>query len=287
VLVDFASTRLYDRRVSVATRSPATTGVDCIEVVRVAGRRDADGVVSGEVDRVISLLHDARRFGASSVGVVTPFRAQSDALERAVLAAFTADDLEALDLRVGTVHAFQGNERDHVIVSLGIGPDQDRPWHFVEDRHLLAVLLTRARLRLTIVHSADPPADGLLAAYLAQADAPPGPPEPAGPVAPWTRRVADALADAGVDVIASYPVGRHLVDVCVASGSDWLGLDCALHPGGPAAHIERHLELRRAGWRLVDAYESRWGAPLGGTDRLGELVIDVLSELRSGRSLTS
>ncbi|MDQ1429363.1 MAG: hypothetical protein QOK39_2839, partial [Acidimicrobiaceae bacterium] len=64
------------------------------------------------------------------------------------LEAFSADDLEALDLRIGTVHAFQGNERDLVFASLGIGPDQSgASWRFVEDPHLFAVLMTPERVK--------------------------------------------------------------------------------------------------------------------------------------------
>ena len=44
-----------------------------------------------------------------------------------------------MNLRVGAVHAFQVNERDVVIASIGIGTD-DGPgtWRFVNDSHLFA-----------------------------------------------------------------------------------------------------------------------------------------------------
>ena len=37
-LVDFVATRIYGGRVHVATRSPRTTGRDCVDLVRVTGR---------------------------------------------------------------------------------------------------------------------------------------------------------------------------------------------------------------------------------------------------------
>jgi hypothetical protein len=49
------------------------------------------------------------------------------------------------------------------------------------------------------------------------------------------------------------------VDLCAGTGDGAVGLVCAVHPDGPAAHIERQLTLLRAGWRLVDAFASRWG----------------------------
>jgi hypothetical protein len=276
-LVDFVARRLYDGKVRVATRSPRTESRDCVDIVRTQGGRDTNGVVRAEVDRVVVELKARLAAGDRSVGVVTPFRAQADALEEAVLAAFSADDLEALDLRVGTVHAFQGNERDVVIASVGIGPEQRAAsWRFVEDPHLFAVFMTRARRRMTILCSAEPPAGGLVAAYLAQADSPPGPPKPAGTVGPWTTSIAEDLASAGLPILTAYPTGRHLVDVCVDDPFHSVGIECGVHPDGPEAHIDRHLALTRTGWHLLDAYRSRWG------DRRGELIVDLLELIKTG-----
>ena len=172
-LVDFVARRLYDGKVRVATCAPTTQSRDCVDVARVDGRRDGNGVVAAEVEAVIVFLHGMLRAGRRSVGVVTPFRAQADAIEKAVLGAFSADEIEALDLRVGTVHAFQGNERDLVVASLAVAPgDGASSWRFVEDPHLFTVLMTRARRQMTILVSCDPPEGGLVAAYLAQADSP-------------------------------------------------------------------------------------------------------------------
>jgi hypothetical protein len=269
-LVDFVARRLYDGRVRVATRSPETESIDCVDVVRVAGTRDKNEVVAAEVDEVISRLQSLRDRGARSVGVITPFRAQADAIEAAVLRAFTADELEALDLRVGTVHAFQGNERDIVIASLGVG-DDNKPgsWRFVQDPHLFTVLATRARRRFTVIHAGDPPARGVVADYLAQADAPPGPTRPAASLPAWPTAIARDLAAAGVAAVPAYPSGRHVIDVCVGAGNAFFGLECSVHPEGADAHIERHLALHRTGWNLREAFESRW------SDRRGELLVEL------------
>ena len=189
-LVEFVAKRLYRGDLRIATRSPINESKDCITVVRLTGGRDDGGVVRPEVDRAMAELRVLLRSGARSVGVVTPFRAQADALEEAALGSFDIDELEALDLRIGTVHAFQGIERDVVIASFGLGPDDGASsWRFVEDPHLLAVFVTRARDRLILLLSADPPEVGLVRAYLDQADRPPRPPEPSGPVTAWAGSI--------------------------------------------------------------------------------------------------
>jgi hypothetical protein len=272
-LVDFVAARLYGGAVKVATRAPSTQSKDCIDVVRLEGARDDAGVVAAEVDWCVGQLRELRRQGVRSVGVVTPFRAQADALEAAILGAFSADDLVALDVRVGTVHAFQGNERDLVIASLGVGPDVTaNSWRFIEDPHLFAVFATRARRHLTVLASAEPPAGGLVADYLAQVDAPLGPPPPAGQPTAWVAAIAADLRSAGVPVTTSYPTGRHVIDL-VADHAD-VAIECGVHPDGPDRHIEQHLELRAAGWTVLEAHRSRWG------DRRAELVIRLLDQLR-------
>lgn len=274
-LVQFVAKRLYGGDLHIATRSPATESKDCIAVLRLTGRRDRVGVVREEVDRTIRELRSLLAEGARSVGVVTPFRAQADALEEATLSSFDVDELEALDLRIGTVHAFQGIERDVVIASLGLGPDEGAAsWRFVEDPHLLAVFLTRARDRLIFLLSTEPPKGGLVAAYLDQADCPPRAPAPAGPVGAWAQGIADDLRSAGIPVITAYPSGRHEVEVCLHIPGRSLGVECGVHPDGPLAHIQRHLDLERRGWKLIEAYRSRWA------HRQAELVVEVLNAVR-------
>jgi AAA domain len=274
-LVDFVAQRIYDGKVQVATRSPRTQSKDCVEIIRVEGRRDHDGVVEAEVARTIAELRTLLRAGRRSVGVVTPFRAQADAIEKAVLKVFSADDIEALDLRVGTVHSFQGNERDDVVASIAVDPIENvASWRFIEDPHLFVVLMTRARRRMTVLVSADPPAGGIVAAYLAQADYPAGPPQPVRQVGEWARAIADELTAAGIPVWTAYPTGRHVVDVCLGDERRNVDIECLIHPDGPAAHIDRHLALRRSGWEFIEAYQSRW------SQRRAELVVNLISSLK-------
>ncbi|MGH9177287.1 MAG: hypothetical protein ACRD0N_01855 [Acidimicrobiales bacterium] len=52
-LVDFVARCIYDGEVKVATRSPRTHSIDCVQVVRTDGERDKEGVVAGEVARAV------------------------------------------------------------------------------------------------------------------------------------------------------------------------------------------------------------------------------------------
>lgn len=245
-LIEFSAARFYQGRISVATRHPGNDTLDVIEVVQ------ADDEVKTVVAQVRQLAGDA----VTGIGVVTPFRAQAEALEAALVAEFPVDELARLKVRVGTVHAFQGSEADTVLVALGL-TDTDPPGRvrFVADPQLFNVMVTRARRRLIVVSRLTAP-DGLIGEYLAYAAAGPAPPPSGTPAGGWVAALAAELARVGLPVHCDYPVGRWVVDLCVGEA---VGLICRVHPDGPAAHRDRQLTLSRGGWRLHDAYPSRWG----------------------------
>lgn len=135
-----------------------------------AGLRSAYNPV--EIEAVIGLLQrwvEAGWFreGQVSVGVVTPFRAQKERLQRRVRGAAWYD-VVAPHLRIGTAHTFQGDERDVIVfspvVSEGMRPGT-KQW-VAETRSLLNVSVTRARAALHIVgdRSACASAGGVLTA---------------------------------------------------------------------------------------------------------------------------
>ncbi|MFV0258835.1 MAG: AAA domain-containing protein [Acidimicrobiales bacterium] len=261
-----AAAALGDGTVAVATRAPSNHDFDAVTTVRLNANRDADGVVRAEVDWVVGRLRVLRPLGVGRVGVISPFRAQADAIEAAVLDRFSPADIEALGLRVGTVHAAQDHAHDLVLISLGVGSDDGADtWGLVDEARMFSAMTTRARARIVLVCSATPPAGSRVARYLAVDDR--VPPVPAStPVGPWASRVAERLRGDGLEVITGYPVGRHRLDVCLPGLGD-VAVECALHPLGVEAHIERRLLLERAGWRVIEAHEARWGDRLDGLAR--------------------
>ncbi|MCC5951768.1 MAG: AAA family ATPase [Acidimicrobiia bacterium] len=259
-LVEFPAARFSPVPVHIVTRHPRNDRQRAIDVRRVDGQREEDGVNRREVTEAMTLVEQAVADGCRSIGVVTPFRAHADALEHAVLDRFTLEDITAFGLRVGTVHAFQGNERDLMVVSLALDDDTAAASRrFVEDPNLFNVMVTRARQRLVVVTSLREPPAGLLADFLRHAERPPQLPPPLTPAdTPWVRQLATELDRAGVVVRQHYPVGAMTLDLVVGDGADAVGLECAVHPAGPTAHIVRHRVLRRMGWRLLEAWPTRF-----------------------------
>jgi hypothetical protein len=263
-LIEFSAKRFYDGRMALVTRHPRNEATDVIDVVRVDGAQQRDGVNDAEVESVIATVRELAGAGAAGIGVITPFRAQADALEAALIGAFDLAEIERLGLRVGTVHAYQGSESEIVVASLGlVDGDTAARARFAADPHLFNVMVTRARRRMVVVTSLRDVA-GIIGDYLRYSEAPPiyKPPlgDGAGPAGEWAAALAAEFGRAGVPARPGYQVGNWVVDLCVGTGDAAVGLFCGVHPLGPDAHIERRRELTRAGWNLVDAYPSRWGA---------------------------
>ncbi len=267
-LIGFSAQRFYGDRIAVATRHPGNESVRAIEVVPVPTGADEGGVNRAEVAAAVSAVRRLAGQGWASIGVVTPFRAQADALESALVEAFSVTEIERFGLRVGTVHSFQGSEADAVVISLAVAePVNAGRLRFLADPALFNVMVTRARRRIVVLNSLSAP-DGLLGEYLAYASTPSGAADRSprrwadasavdlAAAAAWPAELAARLVEVGVPVRQRFPVGRWSVDLCLGTGADAVGLICAVHPEGVAAHLDRQRALSRAGWRLIEAFAS-------------------------------
>ena len=260
-IIKFSDRHFYNGNLRLMTQHPRNETRDAIHTVRVEGMRDESGVNQREVDEVLGQIERYATAGVSSIGIVSPFRAQADALEAAILEAYGPEDIERLGLRSGTVHAFQGNEREIVIASLAIDNDGAAgSLRFLQNPNLFNVLVTRAKLEMVVVTSvvdSGLPA-GLLVDYLRHAEHAPRPVDVGGVDDPWTGDLADELGEFGVAVFPAYPVAGWSVDLAIGESAQAIGVETMVHPDGAKAHIEQHLALRRAGWDMADAFQSRW-----------------------------
>jgi AAA domain len=278
-IIGFSDSRFYGGRLRLMTQHPGTEAVDAIRVIQVDGARNAEGFMAEEVEVAAVEVRSALDSGATSIGVVCPFRAQADALEAMLLSRFREDELVAGGLRVGTVHAFQGNERDIVIATLGLGEeDLAGSLSFAQDPHLFNVMVTRARREMVVITAVDPThlPGGLLADYLRWAADPPRPSAPARRPQGWVGDLATALDGFQLPVVAGYPVAGYAVDLAVGGGADAVGVECVVYERDPERHVERHQALTRAGWTMRDAFRSRWLA--SPDDAVTAIVTDLLRD---------
>jgi hypothetical protein len=154
-IVEPVNRRFYGGRLSVRTRPSGVAPADgpAVRWIDVAGRTDRPGNRScrntEEAERVRDLLRELWRElpEKATIGVVTPFRAQLRHI-RSLLSPEAGRRIET-----GTVHTFQGRERDVIVVSPAAATGVGRTtgdWAR-RQQNLWNVAVTRARARLYIV----------------------------------------------------------------------------------------------------------------------------------------
>jgi hypothetical protein len=222
------------------------------QVEAEAVRRVVDGLLAG-------LAPDA------TVGVVTPFRAQKEMLARM----WRDDDR----VRVGTVHTFQGGQRDVMVLSpVAAHNTPPRTTHWVAGQvNLWNVAVTRAKSQLiTVGGRAFWQDQSGLPALLAERSALLGADEDGttaeagtpGPVTAAREDLADRLqrylTGRGItDLERTVLVGGHPVDLLFTDAGENTAV--LIDPGpGPGADPARHLRLLHARGGLLT------GLPSGG-----------------------
>jgi len=163
-IIEFSNQAFYQGKLVLRTNLAALRGrlteqplgVYWHDVQGEALLRGHSAINPAEAEAVIATLERwlAKGLGASaaSVGVVTPFRAQMDLIERALRAQPWWPEVQGR-VTVGTAHRFQGDERDIMlfspVVAPGLKPGAAK-WVALEEHQLLNVAVTRARAVLHV-----------------------------------------------------------------------------------------------------------------------------------------
>ena len=258
-IISFSNGEFYEERLRVATRydalkSPnrAEPGVRWVDVKGQVSRPGNGGALNNtEAKAVTDTLRDLilTKGYKGSVGVVTPFRAQANAitqlvnqdkqlLAEAVTQGFLAD----------TVHRFQGDERDVIIFSpvVSAGAPHGALGFLRSNGNLFNVAITRARAQLVVVGDLSECAScdiGYLSRFatyasslnvakteaIKQATSELGPmyPNVSRPelVSDWEREFYLVAYKAGFSLIPQYPIEKYVVDFLLTDGDRQLVIE--------------------------------------------------------------
>ncbi len=89
----------------------------------------------------------------SDVGIIAPYNAQVVKILQKVREFSHPERLNMLDLKVSTIHSFQGQERRVIIVDFS--DDNIKPTHLTAKWELINVALSRAKEQLTMIGNRD------------------------------------------------------------------------------------------------------------------------------------
>jgi len=235
------------------------------------GNRVTDGSNPAEAQRLVDALREIMDREAelpveskSSIGVLSPFRAQVDRLQGLLLNAISPHEVDHHRLLVGTAHGFQGEERDIMMLSFNL--DADAPhmsFRFAEREDVFNVAITRARNQqhlFTSIALEDLPRKGLLGKYIRHAVRRDQVGLKQGGSDRFMDQVVKELEKRGYQCFRAWPHAGMEIDLLIERDDRHMGLDLIGYPGryAPAFEFERYKILQRSGMPLFPLPWHAW-----------------------------
>lgn len=152
-IIDFSNHEFYGDRIKIMKQNSSDDKV--LEIVKVPdGKVDSDATRNiPEVEAVVKKLHelileDERKNPAKplTIGIISPFRAQVEQLKISVRKVISERMLQKHEVEIGTAHAFQGDERDVILLSWAYANNSHpQSISFLQKPNLFNVAITRAK----------------------------------------------------------------------------------------------------------------------------------------------
>ena len=198
-----------------------------------------------------------------SIGVISPFRAQVQALKEAIANAIPETCRTAANLKVGTVDGFQGQERDLVLFSPCVGPrsPQSGLTFFQKDSQRLNVAISRARAVAMVFGDLEFARSGKLSALRRLAASATENCKNSGSDvfdSAWERKVYYALKERGLKPFPQHEIAGRRLDFALF-GNNGVKLDLEVdgrkwHEGSDGrrktSDIWRDHQLSSMGWKV-------------------------------------
>jgi RecA/RadA recombinase len=145
-IIEFCNQKFYDGRLIIMTEEREKDPAPLMIYKTVPGNHARNHLNQREIDVICEeVLPQQSQIPRASLGIVTPYRNQADALQQ---------KLAGTSIKADTVDKFQGQERDTIILSTVDNDISD----FADDGHRLNVAVSRAVHRLIIVTTGNTPA---------------------------------------------------------------------------------------------------------------------------------
>lgn len=174
-VINFSNQEFYGDRIRIMRRNNNTKVLELVHIPD--GKVDFDATRNlPEVEAVVAklqelIIEDERKNpdNPTSIGVISPFRAQVEQLKASVSRVLSDHMIRKHRIEIGTAHTFQGDERDIMLISWAFASNSFvQSLTFLQKPNLFNVAITRARFKMINFVSKDPRdlPDGLLRSYL-------------------------------------------------------------------------------------------------------------------------
>ena len=272
-IIDFSNQYFYDGQLRIMTAQPKTLHKQHVFLQKVTGKRYKRGYNKMEAQAVLTFLSTLLKNQSplnepQSIGIVSPFSAQANHLQRQLTKSFSAEVIERYQILVGTPHHFQGEERDIILISLALDDNSHAAaFHYLNKEDVFNVSITRARKRQYVFHSFDREKlnpKSLTARYLQRLTHFSGH-KKINPNAslsnPFLEEVLTIVQSIEPDeILIAFPIAGIEIDIVVIKNNRTYCIDLIGFPGvfEEALSLERWRMLERVGLRIFYLPFSQW-----------------------------
>lgn len=275
-IIHFSNQHFYNQSLRVMTEKPHTVHEPALVLKKCGGSRSETGENAVEATSVMDSVLKQIKASAHlpnhlvpGLGVLSPFRAQADYLSQLISQQLSAEQIHRHRILVGTAHAFQGEERDVMLLSPGIDANyHSASLRFLENPGVFNVSITRARTYQELHLSLDEgslPVDSLLRLYIQHIkNHSVATPLEADSAASYQNLflndVAQACRSIHLEVICECPLAGYIMDLVVMGRGTSLAIDLVGYPGQyeDFIPIDRYRMFGRTGMKIFALPYSKW-----------------------------
>ncbi len=271
-IIEFSNKQFYNDKLKVMREKPKPHFKSPIKVIHCSGKRE-NGVNLVEADRVIQEIKtiideqkDLPDEHKLSIGVLSFFRDQAQYLQEQILETFNIHEVMGHKLRAGTPYAFQGEERNIMLISCCIDSQiTSGVYTYLNKPNVFNVGVTRAK-DLQILFLSIPPDEiankHLIKQYLNHASSfYQKPPSHAGESRMGhIKDVCEALSKKGITFYEGATIANNIIDILCTKGQFSFGIDLIGFPGDyiDVFTLERYKVLNRTGLQIVPLTLHEW-----------------------------
>lgn len=271
-IIKFSNDTFYDSNLRVMTEKPQTTDINSVEIFKVENGQRSDGV--NEIE-AIAICEKLRKLIDEqvvvpdeyklSIGILSFFRPQAEYIQNIIYEKFQLDEIAKHKIRSGTPYAFQGEERDIMLISCGVDQNSSSSTYIYLNRSdVFNVSITRAREKQIIFLSApkeNMPASSLLRRYINSIESYTNEYRPnLDSRNEAVQEFVQVLLGLGINSLQNYPVAGIEMDLILMNEGETLAIDLVGFPGesSDSFHLDRYKIFERAGLTILPISFTGW-----------------------------
>lgn len=273
-IIQFSNRYFYQNGLKIMTETPANTQKQNVFLHHCEGKRTGRGYNQKEamailehIQRIIQQEKDLTADLCQRIGVLSPFREQVNYLQKLVDKELTLREIQTHRILIGTPHAFQGEERDVMLLSFTVDNETHAStFQYLNKEDVFNVSITRARSTQHLFLSVDLnqlKKENLFSRYLEQVSRPilKAIPVDSGVRDFFMEDLLHELEGWNLDKIyKTYSIAGVEMDVVIVHLGKTYCIDLIGYPGAYAAAfpIERYKMLSRIGVKTFTLPYSLW-----------------------------